>query len=74
MYRTENGVASIMLDDDNCDWYTTLSIGHGMCGSSSGHSGIYGVDLLFDEKGSPSPGYGLTLYFRGEYLFHVQLS
>eukprot|EP00058_Branchiostoma_floridae_P011498 XP_002596986.1 hypothetical protein BRAFLDRAFT_76485 [Branchiostoma floridae] len=40
MYRTENGVKSLLLDDDNCDCWTSLNIGHGMChgGHNSAHS------------------------------------
>lgn len=69
MYRTQNGVASIMIDDDNCDCLTSLSIGHGMCGSTFktvyGPANRYGVDLLYDSQcQTPSPDNGLTLYFR----------
>lgn len=30
MYREQNGVKSILMDDDNCDCLTTLNIGHGV--------------------------------------------
>ncbi|CAH1239228.1 Hypp5763 [Branchiostoma lanceolatum] len=68
MYRTENGVKSILLDDDNCDCYTSLNIGHGMCGASHhtgyGPRGQYGVDALYDSYCNvPVPSIGLELYF-----------
>ena len=31
MYREQNGIRSILLDDDNCYCYSSLSFGHGMC-------------------------------------------
>ena len=70
MYRVQNGVRSFQLDDDNCDCYTTLSMGHGMCGSgfstSYGPSGRFGVDLLYDTHcQTPDPKHSLSLYFRG---------
>ena len=70
MYRVQNGVRSLLLDDDNCDCLTTLSMGHGMCNSgfstSFGPSGRFGVDLLYDTYcQTPDPKRGLTLYFRG---------
>ena len=70
MYRVQNGVRSLLLDDDNCDCYTTLSMGHGMCGSgfstSYGPSGRFGVDLLYDTHcQTPDPKHSLRLYFRG---------
>ena len=54
-YRAQNGIKSVMLDDDNCDCHTTLSMGHGMCGggySSSYGSGYtpIGVDELSDDQ------------------------
>ncbi|XP_046861704.1 uncharacterized protein LOC124454990 [Xenia sp. Carnegie-2017] len=69
MYRKQNGMKSILLDDDNCDCYTTLNIGHGMCKSSHdttyGPQNQYGVDTLFDNLCQvPQPDNGLTLYFR----------
>ena len=30
MYRVQNGVRSLLLDDNNCDCHSTLSMGHGM--------------------------------------------
>ena len=76
MYRVQNGVRSLLLDDDNCDCYTTLSMGHGMCGSgfstSYGPSGRFGVDLLYDTHcQTPDPKHSLSLYFRG---IHVACS
>ena len=69
MYREQNGVKSILMDDDNCDCLTTLNIGHGMC--NAGHSTSYGpanrfgVDALYDPRcKAPRPDVGLTLYFR----------
>ena len=52
MYREQNGVKSLLLDDDNCDCLSTLSMGHGMC--NAGHSisyskpNVFGVDKLYD--------------------------
>ncbi|CAH1239209.1 ADIPOQ [Branchiostoma lanceolatum] len=68
MYRTENGVKSILLDDDNCDCYTSLNIGHGMClaghNTRYGPRGQYGVDALYDSYCNvPVPSIGLELYF-----------
>lgn len=69
MYREQNGVKSILLDDDNCDCLSTLNIGHGMC--NAGHSTSYGpanqfgVDALYDSNCNvPRPEIGLTLFFR----------
>lgn len=69
MYRDQNGVKSFLLDDDNCDCLSTLSMGHGMCGAghSTSHSkpNVFGVDKLYDPGcRGPSPSYGLSLYFR----------
>ena len=69
MYRDQNGVKSFLLDDDNCDCLSTLSMGHGMCvaGHDSKYSkaNMFGVDKLFDPGcRGPSPDYGLSLYFR----------
>ena len=33
MYRVQNGVKSVLLDDDNCDCLSSLSFGHGLCGT-----------------------------------------
>ncbi|XP_066302863.1 uncharacterized protein [Branchiostoma lanceolatum] len=68
MYRTENGVKSILLDDDNCDCYTSLNIGHGMClaghDTRFGPRGQYGVDALYDSDCNVLvPSIGLELYF-----------
>jgi len=69
MYREEEGVKSALLDDDNCDCYPSLSLGHALC--SSGHNtnygptGQYGVDALYDSYCNvPRQDVGLTLYFR----------
>ena len=69
MYRDQNGVKSFLLDDDNCDCLSTLSMGHGMClaGHSTSYSkpNVFGVDKLYDPGcRGPSPGFGLSLYFR----------
>lgn len=69
MYREQNGVKSLLLDDDNCDCYSTLNLGHGMCndGHSSTYSkpNVFGVDALFDNGcHGPVPTVGLTLYYR----------
>jgi hypothetical protein len=82
MYRDQDGIRSLMLDDDGCDCHSTLSMGHAMCGStcssSYGNCGISGgVDKLSDAvvtgtEGSgtsctgPATDYGLTLYYYGE--------
>ena len=73
MYRMEHGIASILIDDDNCDCQSSLSLGHGMCYSTFdpkfGPAGRYGVDLLSDTGcHTPSPVNGLTLYFKGRKL------
>ncbi len=70
MYRVQNGVRSLLLDDDNCDCYSSLSMGHGMClatfSTSYGSFGRFGVDLLYDSYcNTPDPKHGLSLYFRG---------
>ncbi len=74
MYREQNGVRSVMLDDDNCDCYTTLSLGHGMCAQSHranispadqfGVDTLYEASCVFGVQNGPHPGVGLTLYFR----------
>ena len=69
MYREQNGVKSILLDDDNCDCLTSLNIGNGMCSESHstkyGPENQYGVDTLYDDHCQvPRPSAGLTLYFR----------
>ena len=69
MYREENGYTGFILDDDNCDCYTTLSAGHLMCGAnhstSYGTTGQYGVDILNDNGcEGPKTSNGLQLYFR----------
>ena len=69
MYRDQNGVKSFLLDDDNCDCQSTLSMGHGMClaghNSKFSKANVFGVDKLYDPGcRGPSPDYGLSLYFR----------
>lgn len=69
MYRTEHGIKSLLLDDDNCDCLSTLSMGHGMCGATHStkysKTGVKGVDVLSDPGcHGPRPDIGLTLYFR----------
>lgn len=69
MYREQNGVKSILLDDNNCDCSSSLNIGHGMCRASHDTSfspaNQYGVDTLYDRVcQGPRPSVGLTLYFR----------
>ena len=73
MYREQNGVKSVLLDDDYCDCHSTLSLGHGMC--SSNHNPVYsdvnsfGVDALYDPGcHGPRSGIGLTLYVRRKTL------
>ncbi|CAJ1395034.1 unnamed protein product [Effrenium voratum] len=79
MYRDQNGIRSLMLDDDGCDCHSTLSMGHAMCGDScNDHYGkckiLGGVDKLSDRaetggEGSgkvctgPATDHGLTLYY-----------
>lgn len=79
MYRDQDGIRSLLLDDDGCDCHSTLSMGHAMC--KEGCSAMYGncrikggVDKLSDKidtgtKGSgskctgPATDYGLSLYY-----------
>ena len=69
MYRYQDGVKSVLLDDDACDCKSSLSIGHGLCNSgyntNFGPRGQYGVDSLYDPGCQvPRAGVGLTLFFR----------
>ena len=69
MYRDQYGVRSVLLDDDNCDCYSSLSMGHGMCNANHdtqfGPANQFGVDALYDSHCNvPRAGVGLTLYFR----------
>ncbi|XP_078372982.1 uncharacterized protein LOC144656609 [Oculina patagonica] len=71
MYREEEGVKSVLLDDDSCDCLSSLSFGHALCGlthsTSYGPTGQYGVDALYDSGCNvPRAGVGLTLYFRAK--------
>ncbi len=70
MYRAQNGVKSVLVDDDNCDCFSTLSMGHGMCrddfSKTYGPTNRFGVDLLYDSRcQTPDPQHGLSLYFKG---------
>ena len=70
MYRTEHGVASILMDDDNCDCLTTLQMGHGMCyggwGTGSSNEFSYGVDHLYNPgaESGPRSDFHLELFYR----------
>ena len=69
MYRDQYGVRSVLLDDDGCECFSTLLLGHAMCGAGHNpkHSPAYryGVDTLSDPGCAlPPPGIGLALYFR----------
>ncbi len=48
MYRGQEGVKSVLLDDDNCDCLSTLSMGHGLCGT--GFSTKYGPVKRLDIR------------------------
>ena len=77
MYRAEGGVASVLLDDDNCACWSCLEMGYGMCSGAgtAGHgfagnaaSGP-GVDDLLDAACDltslpEATGKTLELYFR----------
>lgn len=69
MYREQNGIRSILLDDDNCNCDSSLSFGHGMCFNNSNvNYGWKGVDTLYDPYCTkPRTSVGLTLYFRSLY-------
>ena len=69
IYREQYGVKSVLLDDDSCECYSTLLLGHAIC--RDGHEALwspayhYGIDTLFDPGCSAPPtDIGLTLYFR----------
>ena len=70
MYRKQDGVWSVLLNENGCDCRSSLSMGHGMCGggyyTNFGPRHLaYGVDALYDPGCSvPSASIGLTLYFR----------
>ena len=67
MYRDQNGIRSILLDDDNCSCFLSLSFGRGMC-YDDGSYYWKGVDTLYDPNcNMPRAGVGLTLYFRSLY-------
>ena len=68
MYRDQYGVKSLLLDDDNCDCLSTLSMGSGMCleGQQTryGPARVFGVDNLNDPGcDTPTPEKSLSLYF-----------
>ena len=68
MYRSQYGVKSVLMDDDNCDCLTTLSMGSGMCGAgqstSYGPARVFGVDNLNDPYcDTPKPTNSLSLYY-----------
>ena len=70
MNRAQNRVKSVLLDDNNCDCWSTLSLGHGMCHNSA-YSNVdsFGADTLYEPVcNSPRPGIGLTLYVRRKTL------
>jgi len=54
MYRKQFGVKSLLLDDDNCDCISTLSMGSGMCrgghNTNYGPAHVFGVDTLDDPS------------------------
>ncbi|XP_014681621.1 PREDICTED: uncharacterized protein LOC106821367 [Priapulus caudatus] len=69
MYRKQNGVASLILDDDNCDCLSTINIGHGLCldafSTKYAQANVYGVDHLYDTACQPPlPGNQLFMYFK----------
>ena len=71
MYRLEHGMHSVLIDDDNCDCLSSLSMGHGMCltgfDTKYGPENVFGVDTLYDSDcQTPRPTNRLTLYFRGK--------
>jgi len=68
MYREQFGVKSMLLDDDNCDCLSTLSMGSGMCSADHstkyGDAHVFGVDTLDDPHcQGPKPTNMLELYF-----------
>ena len=68
MYREHDGIRSILLDDDNCNCYSSLSFGRGMCFNNTNYYYTTGVDTLYDPYcNMPRAGVGLTLYFRSLY-------
>ena len=81
MYRVEHGVVSYMLDDDNCDCYSTLNAGHAMChggfNSIYGMENVYGVGLLNEEgcyrNSGPSGTNSLYLYYKGIFTFPTRV-
>ena len=67
MYRDQNGIRSILLGEDNCNCYSSLSFGRRMC-HNVGSYYWKGVNTLYTPYCSvPRAGVGLTLYFRSLY-------
>ena len=70
VFRQQDGITSVMLDDDTCDCHTSLSMGASMCGDGNGWSynggtQTKGVDVLSDNGCStPQEGRKLALFFR----------
>ena len=72
-YTEQNGIRSLLLDDDNCDCLSTISLGSGMCGGGGGGGGssttyvppkIFGIDNLDDPLcDTPKPSNSLSLYY-----------
>ena len=74
-YKMEFGVKSVMLDDDTCDCYSTLNMGHGICflAGARFNEYVFGVDLLYHENDCgtvastvPVPTNGLSIFFKGK--------
>ena len=68
MYRDQFGLKSVLLDDDNCDCLSTLSLGSGMCSggqsTSYGPEREFGVDNLDDPWcETPKPTKSVSLYY-----------
>jgi hypothetical protein len=70
VFREQDGIASVMLDDDTCDCHTSLSMGASMCGAGNGWgynggTATKGVDVLSDNACStPQEGRKLALFYR----------
>ena len=70
VYREQDGIKSVLLDDDTCDCHSSLSMGASICGSTNGwgyNGGVAtkGVDVLSDNGCStPQESRKLMLFFR----------
>jgi cysteine-rich repeat protein len=68
MFRDEKGVRSFLLDDDECSCFSTLEVGHPLCGASSDPNkvpNLLGVDILNGEGCTgPNTGRSLELFVR----------